>query len=260
MKIYEAIECGIPQLKSNEWDQDKLHISDLGVPCDGCPRQLWLRLRGAEARPHHMGELLMFDAGQRIHDRMVEALELGGIQVVDSEKETGIDGLVGRYDVKLNDSGVIVIVDFKTVRGAAFQYLVEPKPSHVAQVLGYVASENADAGAIVYVDREGQNGVRVFEIERNDGEVYDNIAKLKEIAQGDIPPILPPVLEQIERKQFTTIYVKQPWNCDYCRYQDVSCSGALPAELRAKEIAGRIKGGVYEPENSKYTAIVEAML
>ncbi|MFA5378460.1 MAG: hypothetical protein WC455_22085, partial [Dehalococcoidia bacterium] len=143
---------------------------------------------------------------------------------------------------------------------AAFQYLIEPKPSHIAQVLGYVTAEDADGAALIYIDREGQNGVRVFEIGRDDEGVYANIAKLKEIAAGSIPPILSPILEKVERKQFTTIYVKQPWNCDYCRYQDVSCIGALPYELRAKEIAGRVKGDTYEPENDKYTAIVEGLL
>ncbi|MDD5018071.1 MAG: hypothetical protein PHO15_08250 [Eubacteriales bacterium] len=260
MKIYEAIESGIPLLKSHEWEQDRLHISDLGVPCDGCPRQLWLRLHGAKERPLRLGELLMFDAGQRIHDRMVQALELGGLQVIDSEKPVSLDGLTGRYDVKLCDGSRTIIADFKTVRGAAFQYLVEPKPSNIAQVLGYTTAEDADGAAIIYIDREGQNGVRVFEIDRNDEEVYANVAKLKEIASGEMPPILKPILEQVERKQFITIYLKQPWNCDYCRYQDVSCDGALPPDLRGKEIAGRVKDGKYEPENDKYTAIVEGLL
>jgi CRISPR/Cas system-associated exonuclease Cas4 (RecB family) len=260
MNIYEAIERGIPKLKSHEWESDKLHISDLGVPCDGCPRQLWLRLHGAKARPLRLGELLMFDAGQRIHDRMVEILKAGGVDVIDSEQPTQIDGITGRYDVKIRVDGKIIIVDFKTVRGAAFQYLIEPKPSNVAQVLGYATAENADGAALIYIDREGQNGVRVFEIARDDDDVYANIAKLKAIASGDIPPILSPILDQVERKQFTTIYVKQPWNCDYCRYQDEACAGALPPKLREKEIAGRIKNGKYEPENDKYTAIVEGML
>jgi hypothetical protein len=138
--------------------------------------------------------------------------------------------------------------------------LIEPKPSHIAQVLGYVTAEDADGAALIYIDREGQNGVRVFEIGRDDEGVYANIAMLKEIAAGEKPPILSPILERVKRKQFTTIYVKQPWNCDYCRYQDVSCIGALPYELRAKEIAGRVKDGKYEPENEKYTVIVEALL
>jgi CRISPR/Cas system-associated exonuclease Cas4 (RecB family) len=260
MSIYEAIEAGVPKLRTHEWQSDKLHISDLGVPCDGCPRQLWLRLHGAERRPLHLGELLMFDAGQRIHDRMVEALKAGGMEVIDSEKPTRLNGLTGRYDAKILDEGKTVIADFKTMRGAAFQYLVEPKPSHVAQVLGYVTAEDADSAAIVYIDREGQNGVRVFEIARDDESVYANIEKLAAISGGDIPPILSPILKKEERKSFTTVYVKQPWNCDYCRYQDVSCAGALPHELRGKEIAGRIRDGKYEPENDKYTAIVERLL
>lgn len=261
MKIYEAIEAGIPKLKSHDWESDKLHISDLGVVCDGCPRQLWLRLHDAKARPFRTGELLMFDAGQRIHDRMVEILKAGGVDVIDSEQATIIDGITGRYDVKIRVDGKIIIVDFKTVRGAAFQHLIEPKPSHIAQVLGYVTAEDADGATLIYIDREGQNGVAVFEIARDDDDVYANIAKLKAIASGDIPPILTPILERVERKQFTTIYVKQPWNCDYCRYQDEeSCAGALPPELRVKEIAGRVRDGKYEPENEKYTEIVEGLL
>lgn len=202
----------------------------------------------------------MFDAGQRIHDRMVEVLRAGGLDVIDSEQPTIIDGITGRYDVKIRVDGEIIIVDFKTVRGKAFQYLIEPKPSHIAQVLGYVTAEDADGAGIIYIDREGQNGVEVFEIARDDESVYANIVKIKAIAAGDIPPLLLPILDRVERKQFTTVYLKQPWNCDYCRYQDVSCAGALPYDLREKEIAGRVRNGKYEPENDKYTEIVEGLL
>lgn len=264
MNVYEAILRGLPMLRAHEWDDTKLHISDLGVMVDGCPRQLWLRLHRAEKRENHIGEILMFDTGQRIHDRMVEALRLGleGWRVVDAEKPVEWQGLTGRYDVKLeSDDGKVVICDFKTMRGAAFGYLVEPKPSHVAQVLGYVAAENADSAAIIYVDREGQNGIRVFDIDRNDAEVLRLKEGLKAISESsEPPPILKPILERVERKQFDTIYVKQPWNCDYCRYQDISCDGALPPELREKQIAGRIKAGVYEPENDKYTEVVKELL
>jgi len=260
MNIHEMLEKGIPKLKDHEWDKDKLHISDLGTVIDGCPRQLWLRLHGAKERPLHLGELLMFDAGQRIHDRMVEALKLGGCDVIDSEKETELDGLTGRYDIKIRDGKQIIIGDFKTVRGAAFGHLTEPKPSNVLQVLGYLKAENADKGMLIYIDREGQNGIRTFEIERCDEAIDEAVKTLKNIQNGDEPPILKPILDIVERKQFSTLYVKQPWNCNYCKYCDVSCQGALSYDLRANEIAGRIKDGEYEPENEKYTEIVKELL
>lgn len=260
INICKALEKGIPLLKTTEWKNDRMHISDLGTVIDGCPRQLWLRLQGAEKRPNKLGEEMMFDAGNRIHDRMVAALTLGGLDVVDSERETSFMGMTGRYDVKLRDGKDIVIADFKTVRGAAFGYLNEPKPSHVAQVLGYVAAEDAARGMIIYVDREGQNGVRVFDLDRNDDEVIGMAEKLKEIAKGDKPPILQPVTKIEKRKAFDTVYLKMPWNCDYCRYIDISCDGALPKDMRDGGIAGRIRGGVYEPENEDVTDVVRGCL
>ena len=260
MNIYDMLMTGIPKLKEHEWNKDKLHISDLGTTIDGCPRQLWLRLHGAKERPLHLGELLMFDAGQRIHDRMVEALTLGGCEVVDSEKQTELDGLTGRYDIKIKHDGETIIADFKTVRGAAFSHLTEPKPSHILHVRGYLKAENIEKGMIIYIDREGQNGIRVLNTERNDNLVNEAIKTLKNIQNGDEPPILKPILDVVERKQFKTLYVRQPWNCNYCKYCDVSCKGALPYDLRANEIAGRIKDGEYEPENDKFTKIVEKLL
>ncbi len=260
INIHAALEKGIPLLKTTEWQNDRMHISDLGTVIDGCPRQLWLRLRGAEKRPNKLGEEMMFDAGQRLHDRMVAALTLGGLDVVDSERETSFMGLTGRYDIKIRDGKDIVIADFKTTRGAAFKYLVEPKPSHVAQVRGYLAAEDAARGMIIYVDREGQNGVRVFDIERDDAEIVEMVNKLQAIAKGDKPPVLQPVTKVEERKTFSTVYVKMPWNCDYCRYIDISCEGALQKEQRDGGIAGRIKGGVYEAANDALTDIVRGCL
>lgn len=259
-EVLTAIESGLQNLKIHEWDSKALHISDLGTVIDGCPRQLWLRLNGAKSRTLRLGELLMFDAGQRIHDRMVEALQLGGCSVIDSELETGYMGLTGRYDAKLDIHGHITIADFKTMRGAAFKHLPGPKPSHVAQVRGYLAAEDADAGLIIYIDREGQNGIRVFDVSRDDEEVDSMVMKLKAIQGDERPPVLKPLLDLIERKNFKTVYVRQPWNCDYCRYIDVSCLGALPYDLRKNEIAGRITDGEYIPENEQYTEIVRSLL
>lgn len=249
--IYEAIKKGLPLLKEHEWETDKLHISDLGID-EGCPRQLWLRLHGAESRPLNIGEMLMFDAGQRIHDRMAEVLKLGGLDVIDTEQKIELDGITGRYDLKLRMENKVVIVDFKTARGKAFDYLIEPKASHVAQVQGYLTAENAYEGMIIYVDREGQNGIRVFNVCRNDEETYKNVKRVKEIAKGDIPPILKPIVEIVERKNFSTVYVKQPWQCDYCKYQDISCPGALPPEIRERQIAGRIKDDEFTPTDEKF--------
>ncbi len=75
-----AIEAAL-LAKPDEWDNLRIHATDLAVYFSGddgkCPRELWLRLKGARQNPFHRGELLMFDHGNEIHERTTKLINEG---------------------------------------------------------------------------------------------------------------------------------------------------------------------------------------
>ena len=279
--LTRAIEHGLRRTEpDHEWDQSVLHVSDLGAAIDGpdgkCTRQLWLRLRGADRKPHTLGQVLMFDHGNRIHERMGDLLVAGlpgGGEVLHVEKKVDLNGITGRLDtmlvggpmsipVKREDISVAldaqdgsderIVVDWKTVRGNAFRYMDGPKPMNVLQLQAYMMAEHAGGGILVYIDREGQNFVQQYNIPRDDKAVryacgYVEAVKrwaywsdCHELPLSSGPSILQPILKRNENKGPDSIKLEMPWQCSYCEYCDVSCPGALEPEYRRTGIIGHI--------------------
>lgn len=250
----QALETGL-RGQRDDWDDSKLHISDLAVAIgEKCPRQLWLRLRGAEKKPESAGKLLMFDHGHRIHERLIEIIRSGlnnGWKIQAVEKQVSLGEITGRFDTRLwnETEGWEIIVDFKTLRGRAFGYLTEAKPSHVLQVQSYIAAADADGGLVFYVDREGENAARQFYVQRNDDRVWDAAETAIAIAkQEEPPPILEPKLKIGKNKGPDSVKLEQPWQCEYCEYSGPSCPGALPPNMRGLGIIGYLDEGEFKPK------------
>lgn len=278
-----AISKGL-RSEDDTWDKSKVHVSDLGYALDGerCARELYLRLRGSPARPLTDGELLMFDRSHSLHARLTELIAPNlpaGWTVAFVEHALVVDdaarslGLVpdpveaGQLDVELHGpNGERIILDYKTMRGRAFQFLEHrgPYETHKLQVRTYALARDADMGALLYADREGQNFCRQFAVQRDDDQVRSAAAKVKAIAESPIaPPVLTPILERRENKGPDSLSLKEPWQCARCRYRDVSCPGALPPELRGLGIVAKIsKEGELLPQtdNSDVLDIVHRLL
>ena len=75
----QALEMGLIVAEDNSRDNSVLHVTDLSVTMEGegCPRQLWLKLRGADKRKLTAGQMLMFWHGHRIHEDLTALLERG---------------------------------------------------------------------------------------------------------------------------------------------------------------------------------------
>lgn len=236
----------------DDWGEQDLHVSDLAValPGEGCPRQLKLRLQGAERKPPTLGEQLMFDHGKGIHERVDAYIQRGlprDWHIIHVEQSiTGLlpHGIRGTIDnmIEHRPTKYRRVFDKKTVRGRAMSYVQQAaKPGNVIQVQGYEKALDLD-GDLLYIDREGQNGVAYHPVERDDAKVDWAIQRLVQIrTQKELPPILDPVLERSENKGPDSLKLKQPWNCDYCKYQDVSCPGALKPEHRDLGIVAKVK-------------------
>jgi hypothetical protein len=225
-----------------EWDNSYLHASDIGKlePGEGCARQIKYRLEGAEKKDLTVGEELRFDHGHRIHERVVELLsdslptqgwDIAGEEVSVSDRLP--DNLTGRLDFDLvGPEGQHVVCDTKTARGRLFDYVEEPRLSHKRQLQVYMWAEDADYGIVLYVDREGSNAPQSFIVERDDERVNELLSKLKTIQDIDeLPNILDPSLRRRENKGPDSLYIEQPWQCEYCPYKAITCDGALPDEL-----------------------------
>ena len=262
----QALDSGLRK-QIDTWDETRLHVSDLPVAIgEKCPRQLWLRIRGAEKKKLTAGKLLMFDHGKRIHERLVELMLLPEDWEIESvESPVDIKGITGRYDTRLFNTakGWELIVDFKTVRGNKFNYLDEAMPAHVLQVQAYIAGSDADGGLVFYVDREGQNQAKQFFVKREDERVFQAIEIAKNIAEQKFPPpLLEPVLKISKNKGPDSVKLCQDWKCDYCEYQDVSCPGALKPYQRKNGIIGHIVKEKFQPKEGyeKLAEVVESLL
>ncbi len=260
--LLAALTVGLAK-DEDEWQRDRLHVTDLSVALDGedgaCPRALWLRLHGAAETPQTVGQALMFDHSHAIHERIIPLLQKGlvGTGWKLEHTELSLVGLLpegvdaGRMDSALkHESGAVRVYDTKTVRGKAFGYLNQPKPAHTLQVQTYAMAFDADGGVLFYVDREGQNAARQFNVERDDAAVLAAVAKAKAIrALPEAPPILSPKLEIRENRGPDSIYLTEGWRCGYCRMRGTSCAGALPPHLRDLGIvAKRAKDGTLTPQ------------
>jgi hypothetical protein len=170
------------------------------------------------------------------------------------------------------------VVEVKTVRGHAFNHRL-PKPSAALQALAYMVAHKAAGATILVADREGQNGFlefhhhageQVWQWQGKDGKnAFEGceeefpywgftdstaIADLWGWAKGaafvnggtlEAPPfpVLDPVFKLKENKGPDSLYVEEPWQCQYCRYRDISCPGALPPGKRDRRIVAKVKGG-----------------
>ncbi len=251
------------------WEESVIHATDLAVSLPGddgkCARQLWLRLRGAEKRERHRGELLMLDHGTQIHERILPLIEDGLPEswvIAGVEEAVEWMGVTGRYDLRLMSSEGSVIVDFKTVRGRAFQYMDGPRPANELQVQFYMLASGADAGVLLYIDREGQNYMRQYPVQPDDQAVVRAVEVARYIESSEIPPtILRPKLIINKNKGPDSVKLSMPWQCDYCDYLDLACDGALDPDYRVKGIIGHIDGGFTPKKGREHLSeIVENLL
>lgn len=252
-------------LDNQRWGMKRLHPSDLGaaIPGSGCLRQIWLRTRGAESRPKTVGELLMLENANAIHERVEEAAAVGLNLPGELEIEVEVEfyGVTGRADIVCTDNYTKrrTVVDIKTVRSGAFQWLDAPKPSHVLQVQHYMAGIGAQDGYLIYIDREGSNTPRQFRVQRDDEAVIGAIRTCSEaIAATEAPPILDMEVKLKDMAKVVRINAQRPWQCNYCHFRGVSCEGAGPEIVQIGEINKATKRLILTEPPTGYEKLAEA--
>ena len=274
--LTQAVEIGLQLAEDNSRDNSVLHVTDLAVTIgEGCPRQLWLKLKGADKKQLSAGMMLMYRNGHRIHEDLTALLKAGlprEWEIVGVEVPMAFDELVGKADCLIIniDTGERIVVDYKTMRGRGFYFLNdEPKPAHKLQVQGYIyglyqtQQFMPDGGLVLYVDREGQNSFQQFPVARDDNAVKEAIIEAKLIRDmPKAPDILNPVAKQTKatKTKGIPITVAMPWMCDYCDYCDIGCTGALPYSFRNMGVVGHLDGGEFKPTQELTESITRAII
>jgi len=239
-------EALVKAVKRDSWPRNgKLYVSDVryGIPIedDGdCPKKLWAILRDEPQNPRGPGVELMFAAGDRLHEAIVEWLQdhlSGGWKVTGVEKKLMVEGLAGRLDIVLENGNLKLkaVVDVKTKRGGAFRYLSVAKSPDVVQVQAYMMEQDASFGILVYIDREGQNWIKCFLVVRDDVEVTRVANVVKDIKQkalaGDSVPGIDPILVVKENKGPNSLSVKWPWQVEWCPLKTCYCQARAEKAL-----------------------------
>jgi hypothetical protein len=224
-----------------EWDKNgRIYASDLGTSLEDGPCALAFRQKceNAPRAPKLPGQLLMLKVGDLLHGYiqwlLPLALEGSGWEVLEIEDKVELfvddEGIGARLDILLRDpDGRLVVLDVKTKRGNAFRYLEEPKVGDVLQVQSYITGKDAHYGGILYVDREGQNFMRHFWVDRDDKAVQSAVRTLQAYRDAEKPPA--PVglrLRVRENKGPDSVYLDIPWQIEWCDLQTCACRAALP--------------------------------
>lgn len=267
--LTHALEAGIERKEG--WGEQKLHVSDLGISphisdedCK-CSRQFWYRYHGYEREELHAGTRLMFDQGHALEQRAVEALTRGlnsDFRIIATQMDVtpGLpEGFTGTLDILLHGPEGYMVVDVKTRRGGAFRYSNGIRPTNKFQIGGYLYALNnmfdepVKNGAVLEVDREGQNFARDYHFRYNydfAAKIQDSFQYVMDLATDDKPPTpLHPCYKVNENKNANSLVVKLPWQCRYCDYRGLSCESAVPPEFDDKlgKVCGHLKDGKFVP-------------
>jgi len=237
------------------WREDKLHASDLGAALPGgfgCLRKLWLRIHGVRGNPLSPGQRLLLEFAKGIHvlvqrwlthPSAVEALAAQGWEVLEIEQDVTDGGSDGRLDVLLrHESGVLLVWDIKTAKGASFFFLERSgtTPEHMAQVREYMRKKGAQLGCVSTFDREGSRFMWHGPAFGRDDEGVEKLwVRLRTHMERPEPPDpLPPKMT----KDGPTL----PAPCSYstangdvfvCPFLDTEhCGGAVPPAQRPKQV------------------------
>lgn len=279
INLVSALSKGLDK-KEDNWNEGKIHVSDLGCSSHipekdrKCPRQFWLRYNGYDREALKPGVQLMFEQGHALEKKAINLIMNGfegswnivGTQINISN---GLPGIAGRLDILISDGKEYCVVDVKTRRGGFFRYNNDIKLTNKFQIGGYIYSLNnmlskrVNNGKVIEIDREGQN----FAVEHDflytkefEGKIRNSILEIKKTANQKVPPAaMKPKTKINKNKGPDSVNVDLPWQCKYCDYRGVSCSGAIPPKFDDKlgKVCGHIKEGKFAEKIEGISEYVE---
>jgi len=228
-----------------------IHCSSL----DSCLRQVVMDYFKFPKKEHTMAQLLMFEIGNFVHRLVGDWAKASGKFELTGEEEVLTEWLPGDLsgkcdlNIRHRETGEKILVDTKTAMPKAFkvysQYLV--KKAHEIQLNAYSyglkdKGEEPDNLVLTYFDRGGTNTPVYVDVEKMSDEELEDIFITYQRAIDNYKEnkILPSKIELTFSKKGNTIYATKSWQCDYCDFCGVSCSGYPGIDRSKPVLVGRL--------------------
>jgi len=233
-----------------------IHCSAL----DSCVRQVVLGYFKFPKKDLTIAELLMFEIANFCHRLMADwARQSDKFEMIGEEYDLteGLpENVSGKCDIVIEHkkSGTKILNDTKTAMPSAFkqysQYLV--KRSHELQGGTYkYGLKNLgtliDLVVFTYFDRGGTNAPIYVAMSEVSDEVIENTIDIYREAIKDYKhtkklPAKEPLIFEVKGDN---IYVKKSWQCDYCKFCDISCKGYPEFDRKKAVKVGTISDGIF---------------
>lgn len=272
MRIQQLLGWVAEEMRGSrgDWSRKmKIYPSDLGS--EACPLAYWRQLRDYPSKESTAGELLMFKQGDNLENEVAQLVGAALIkhetdwEIVDTQTSVEFAGLTGRIDLLLRNTktGELAIIEVKSKRGNAFRYLEEPKPNNVLQCQCYMAGVDAGRGLLVYVDREGQNFLKIFPVKRDDDAVLAEKDRLVALRDSAFPPDgMRLNYKRNKNKGDDSLELSVPWQMTWCRDKECPCAeriGNVPKGVIAKVDSS---GQVYakDPKHAKWVPVLQDLI
>jgi hypothetical protein len=227
----EEVEAG------REWRRPHLGASQIGR---SCWRQIWLNFRWT-LKPKHPGRLLrLFERGSEEEPRFVRDMIACGMDVMDTDPETGeqfrvsaIDGHFGGSMDGIVTNGVpgalnkVHVLELKTANQNSFRRTRKEgvqvaKPEHYAQMQTYM-------GLLIEAGKAVRRALYLM-VCKNDDDIHDEVLDFDE-----------PAYKSIMRKAESIVYAEAPparidgkpdkWPCNWCDSKTICHSDEGYAEI-----------------------------
>ena len=222
--------------KKNEgYYEENIHVSSLY----DCKRKVVMSYYKFPKNDQDLAELLLFEIANFVHDLVAKWARRSKVfKLIGAEKvltDFLPDMIAGKCDLlmKHKKTGKIILTDTKTAHPKNFeifkQYLF--KTSHKYQINTYRLGAkkkgiNVDDMIMTYFDRGGSHNPLFYSVDKiPDEKLMARIdaykaAVNKYAEDGTLPPLHP---LQMSVDKYGNVNAKRPWNCDYCKFCDISC-------------------------------------
>jgi len=244
--------------EDTEYFGSGLHCSSL----DSCLCQVVYRYFNFPRRKNTSAENMQLAIGKVVHKIAQDCLSKSNeFKVIGNEIKLNKflpNPIRGKLDTLAihKATGTTGIIDVKSVRPNAFKYGNLVKNSYKIQINTYrygaerMIKKPIDWLAIWIIDRSGTNKSILSFVEKiQDSKLEEIFAKyIKAVKDYEEKKTMPDMVQQEISVEFDLVKAKKSWECDWCKYERLSCPG-YPEILSSK---GFIVVGKYTLHDSRF--------
>ena len=268
--LYAFLKSRSDAKNNSDYFSGGIHCSSL----DSCVRQVVMKYFKFPKKDLTIAELLMFEIANFCHRLMADwARQSDKFSMIGEEYDLskGLpENVSGRCDIviKHNDTDTVILADTKTAMPAAFkkysQYLVKRSHELQGNIYKYGLKNLGtliDLVIFTYFDRGGTNAP-VYAVMPNtlDEIIEDTIDVYREaVKEYEVNKKLPDKEPLIFETKGNDVCVKKSWQCDYCKFCDVSCNGYPDFDRKKTTKIGKVVGEQLEV-NDKFINIHDELL